>query len=234
MTVAASRPAMWKLRYVWRYFRRRGLITTLRTIRGRILHGTAQAVIYRTTLAGQPAPEQVGEITFSLARPVHLDQLAELERKRYGPDTRRRSDVNEANGWLFVACHGDHVVATRRYSRSFLPGEIWSRVLSLQPSQVWSADAYCSPEYRNQGLNRHFGRYTMRYLASEGFTEEFGVITAANTASLRSVLGRGSELVYFVSYTRILFYTRLVVSPKLPENIAAALVKGPSGTTAGR
>jgi hypothetical protein len=90
---------------------------------------------------------------------------------------------------------------------------------------VWSADAYCAPEYRNRGVNRQFGRFTMRYLAARGYTEEFGVIDASNAASLRSVVGRGSELVYFISYTRYFFYARLVVSANLPGYVTATLAQ---------
>ena len=74
----------------------------------------------------------------------------------------------------------------------------------------------CLPEYRNRGLNRHFGRFTMRFLAAQGYAEEFGVITASNIASLRSVLGRGSEFVYFVWYSRVLFYEHFQMSDAVP------------------
>ena len=210
--------------YVWRYFRRRGLRATLGTIRQRVVR-TQEVVIYRTVLAGPPAADASGGLRFCVAGPQHLDDLAAFERVRYGAHTRRRGHVNEDNDWLFLAWDGDRIVATRRYSRAFMPGEIWSRVLTLRASQVWSADAYCVPEYRNRGVNRQFGRFTMRYLAARGYTEEFGVIDASNAASLRSVVGRGSELVYFISYTRYFFYARLVVSANLPGYITTTLAQ---------
>jgi GNAT superfamily N-acetyltransferase len=204
----------------WRYLRRRGLQATLRTAINRFLYGFNTFVVYRTCLAGPPAADHVRDIIFRLATPADLDHLAEFE--RYGLGTSQRAYVNEDNDWLFVACHGDRIVATRRYGRDVPPGSLMSRVLRLEPGrQVWSADAFCLPEYRNQGLNRHFGLFTMRFLASQGYTEEFGVIVATNIPSLRSVLHRGSQFAYFVSYSRLLFYERLRVSSDVPTELTS-------------
>ena len=201
----------------WRYFRRRGLKATVRTMIHRFIYGFHKFVVYRTCLAGPPAADHVRDIMFRLATPADLDHLAEFE--RYGLGTSQRAYVNDDQDWLFVACHGDRIVATRRYSRDVPPGSLMSRVLQLEPRQVWSADAFCLPEYRNQGLNRHFGIFTMRFLASQGYTEEFGVIVATNIPSRRSVLHRGSQFVYFVSYSRLLFYERLRVSKEVPTEL---------------
>ena len=194
----------------WRYFRRRGLKATVRTMINRFVYSFNKFVVYRTCLAGPPAANRVRDIIFRLATPADLDHLTEFE--RYGLGASQRAYVNYDNDWLFVACHGDRIVATRRYGRDVPAGSLMSRVLQLEPRQIWSADAFCLPEYRNQGLNRHFGLFTMRFLASQGYKEEFGVIAATNIPSLRSVLHRGSQFVYFVSYSRLLFYERLRVS----------------------
>jgi hypothetical protein len=61
----------------------------------------------------------------------------------------------------------------------------------------------------------------MRFLASQGYTEEFGVIAATNIPSLRSVLHRGSQFVYFVSHSRLLFYERLRVSNDVPAELTS-------------
>jgi GNAT superfamily N-acetyltransferase len=201
----------------WRYFRRRGLKATVRTVINRFVYGFQKFVVYRTCLVGPPAADHVGDIVFRLATPADLDYLVEFE--RYGLGTSQRAHVKYDNDWLFVACHGDRIVATRRYGRNVPPGSLMSPVLRLEPSQVWSADAFCLPEYRNQGLNRHFGLFTMRFLASQGYTEEFGVIVATNIPSLRSVLHRGSQFVHFVSYSRILFYERLHVANDVPTEL---------------
>jgi hypothetical protein len=202
----------------WSYFRRRGLRATAGTIIGRFVYGSRQFVVYRTRLAGPPAADHVGDIVFRLATAADLDHLEEFE--PYALGASQRAYVNYDHDWLFVACDGERIVATRRYSLR-VPGSLMSRRLQLGPRQVWSADAFCLPEYRNRGLNRHFGRFTMRCLASHGYAEEFGVITASNTASLRSVLGRGSEFVYFVSYARRLFYEDLRMSDDMPTDVKA-------------
>jgi len=203
----------------WSYFRRRGLRATAGTIIGRFVYGSRQLVVYRTRLAGPPAADHVGDIVFRLATAADLDHLEEFE--PYALGASQRAYVNYDHDWLFVACDGERIVATRRYSLRVPAGSLMSRRLPLGPRQVWSADAFCLPEYRNRGLNRHFGRFTMRCLASHGYAEEFGVITASNTASLRSVLGRGSEFVYFVSYARRLFYEHLRMSDDMPTDVKA-------------
>src|SRR5262245_38027098 len=203
----------------WSYFRRRGLRTALGTMLSRFVYGSHQFVVYRTLLEGPPAAERVGDIVFRLATPADVDGLEEFE--PYGLGASQRAYVQHDKDWLFVASHGDRIVATRRYSRQVPAGSLISRRLRLAPRQVWSADAFCLLEYRNQGLNRHFGRFTMRFLASQGYAEEFGVITASNIASLRSVLGRGSEFVYFVSYSRLLFYEHFRLSDTVATDVSA-------------
>ena len=203
----------------WSYFRRRGLKATVETVISRFVYGSQQLVVYRTRLTGPPAADHVGDIVFRRATPADLDHLEEFE--PYGLGASQRAYVNYDHDWLFVARHGDRIVATRRYSRRLPAGSLMSRWLQLEPRQVWSADAFCLPEYRNRGLNRHFGRFTMRFLASHGYAEEFGVITTSNTASLRSVLGRGSEFVYFISYARLLCYEHLRISDDMPTEVRA-------------
>ena len=205
----------------WRYFCRRGFTATIRAMFKRFAYGSRDVVVYRTKLGGPPVPDHVGDIVFRLATPSDLDRLHEFS------DGHRaaihRQAVKEDADWLFVACQGDRVVATRRYSRHLSPGGLMSRVLTLGPRQVWSVDAFCLPEYRNRGLNRHFGFFTIRFLASLGYTEEFGEIVASNVASLRSVSNRGGEFPYFVSFYRLLFYERLNVSTEMPPHVMDAL-----------
>ena len=121
----------------WRYFRR-GLKATVRTMINRFVYGFHKFVVYRTCLAGPPAADHVRDIIFRLATPADLDHLAEFE--RYGLGTSQRAYVNDDSDWLFVACHGARIVATRRYSRDVPPDGLMPRVLQLEPRQVWSAD----------------------------------------------------------------------------------------------
>ena len=216
----------------WSYFRRRGLKATIGTMIGRFVYGVHQFVVYRTRLAGPPAADHVGDVIFRLATTADVDHLEEFE--PYGLGASQRAYVHYDHDWLFVACHGDRIVATRRYSRQVPRGSLISRRLQLTPRQVWSADAFCLPEYRNRGLNRHFGLFTMRFLASHGYAEEFGVITASNLPSLRSVLGRGSEFVYFVSYSRRLFFEHLQMSDEMPTDVRPLVRPTPPGDEAQR
>ena len=196
----------------WSYVRRRGLRAAVGTMVNRFVYGAQRFVVYRTRLAGPPAADHVGDIVFRVATMADLHGLAEFE--PYGLGASQRAYVTYDDDWLFVACDRQRIVATRRYSRRVPAGSLVSRRLGLSPRQVWSADAFCLPEYRNQGLNRH--------LACHAYTEEFGVITASNVASLRSVLGRGSEFVYFVSYSRLLFYEHFRIADTMPTDVSNA------------
>lgn len=204
------------LRHGWRHFRHHGLRATVRTIIGRYVYGAYEDVVVQVGLGGPPAADHVGEIVFRLATPADLDRLDEFE--RYGRGSSQRAHVQEDNDWLFVACHGDRIVATRLYSRALPPHGLMSRVVALKRGQVWLADMFCLPEYRKQGLNRHFGLFTMRCMASFGYTEYLASIAVTNIPSLRSAAGRtGRQVVCHVSYVRLLFYERLRVSNEIPE-----------------
>jgi hypothetical protein len=130
----------------WSYFRRRGLRATAGTIISRFVYGSRQLVVYRTRLAGPPAADHVGDIVFRLATPADVAHLDEFE--PYGLGASQRAYVDYDHDWLFVACDGERIVATRRYSLRVPAGSLMSRRLQLGPRQVWSADAFCLPEYR--------------------------------------------------------------------------------------
>jgi GNAT superfamily N-acetyltransferase len=99
-----------------------------------------------------------------------------------------------------------------------------ARVLQLGPGQVWGADVFCLPEYRNQGIGRHLMNFSDRFVASLGFKEVLSTIVIGNTPSLRATLGSGNQLLYYVSYVRVSFYERLRVSKDIPRY----LVEGPA------
>jgi len=188
----------------------------------RYIYRSHRFLVMRTVLAGPPVAAAVGDVVFRLATPSDLEGLEELE--RYGRASRHRRLVRDDNDWLFVACHGDRVVATRRYSRALPPVSrdghgLMSRLLELGHAHVWAADTFCLPEYRNQGIGRLLGLYAMRALAALGYTENFGTIAIGNGPSLRMARRQGSQPLYYVSYVRVLWYERLRVSRKLPKHV---------------
>jgi GNAT superfamily N-acetyltransferase len=202
----------------------------VRAIIARHVYRSRRFVVVRTELAGSPVADHIGDIVFRPATASDLDRLDGLARSN-------RAYVEQDNDWLFVACHGERIVATRRYSRALPPASrdghgLMPRVLQLGPGQIWTADAFLLPEYRNQGLNYHFGRFTMRFLASVGYTEQIGTIAATNIPALRSSRRRGARPVYYVSHTRVLFYDRLRVSKELPKRLEAALKESGARTRA--
>jgi GNAT superfamily N-acetyltransferase len=218
MGIAARRWAA-RLENGRQYVRQHGLGAAARLLFHRHVYRSHRFIVTRAMLAGPPAAPRVGEIVFRLATPSDLDRLDELE--RYGRGERHRFYVKEDADWLFVACHGNRVVATRRYSRA-LPGPskdghgLTSRVIQLEPDQVWAADTFCLPGYRGQGVAGLLGVFAKRYLASLGYRHNLSSIAITNTSALRMQSRAGSERVCYVSYRRILFYERLRVSKKIP------------------
>jgi len=205
------------LRHGWRYVQRHGLTAALRATVNRFLYRSEQWIVFRADLAGLPADDHVGDIVFRLATPADLARLDELDRYHRGSSQRR--DVDKDHDWLFVAVHGDHIVATRRYSATVPAHGVMSRVLTLGPGQIWMADLFCRPEYRNQGVARLLAVFADRVLAACEYKEHFASVPIANTASLRLSLRKGSEPCYHVSYFRLLFYERLRVSRTMPPGL---------------
>jgi GNAT superfamily N-acetyltransferase len=223
-----------RLGSAWRHVRRHGVTTTLRTLFSRYVHGRHECLVLHCDLAGPPAADHVGDVVFRLAGEADLDRLPQLD--RYGRGSTQRAYVEEDHDWLFVACHGDRIVATRRYSRSLPPHGLMSRVVRLEPGQVWAADVFCLPEYRNQAIARHLMLFAERFLASLDYRELLTSITVTNKASLRMSRHKGSKPLYHVAYFRLLFYERLVITRDIPELIgdwparpADGALPGPSG-----
>jgi GNAT superfamily N-acetyltransferase len=196
----------------WRHLRQRSL-TTGHSLVNRCYH-SHRCLITWNSLAGPPAPDRVGDIVFRLATSSdlnHLDHLAP-----YGRGATDRLYVERDKDLLFVACHDDRIVALRRYGR-VIRHQLVSRILTLGTGQLWSADIFCLPEYRNRGIPRHLGHFAERLLAGRGYTELFGVVAVTNTPSLRTVLAKGARPIYYVSYFRVLSYERLRVSKDIPS-----------------
>ena len=219
MHVSANSPVI-RLANGWRYFRHRGLMPAIQTIIDRYLYRSHRCIIDHCALAGPPVDDHVGDIVLRLATPSDLDRLDEFE--RYGRGSIQRAYVTKDNDWLFVACHGARIVATRRVSRVVRDGLI-SRVVQLRQGQLWAADVFCLPEYRNQGIGRHLALFGDRFLASLGYEERFGHVAVSNTPSLRLSRHKGNQPVYYVSYFRVLFWERLFVSRDIPRRFWAGL-----------
>lgn len=110
------------LGYAWRYFRHLGLVATVRAI--------ARCTSTALATTEEPPADHVGDVVFRLATPSVLDHLTELE--RHGRGAIQRALVTEDHHWLFVACYGDHIVATRRYCDPVPPHGLMSRVVRLR------------------------------------------------------------------------------------------------------
>lgn len=206
-----SRVATW-----WRYLRGHGPLAASRALTERWIYRSYRCVITHSNAAGPPVSDHIGDVTFRTATPSDYERLRDLE--RYGRGESNRRHVEEADDWLFVACHHDRIVGTRRTSR-VIRHEIVSRVLKLGPGQFWGADVFCVPEYRNRGIGRHLNVFADRSMASLGYREMFGSISETNIASLRASRFAGRDAVSYVSYVKVLGWERLRVSRHVPEHL---------------
>jgi GNAT superfamily N-acetyltransferase len=210
VTVAPDRHARIAPADGWRYLRRRGVKASTRAFVERYVYRAYTGVVVAVDIAGPPAPDRLGDIVFRQATPADLARLDDLD--RYGRGTALRAEVAHNGDWLFIACHGDRIVATRRCSRVVPVHSLMSRVVRLEEGQIWGADVFCVPEYRNRGIGRHLALFGERVLATLGYRQLLGAIATTNTAAVRMHEGIGRQPVRYVSYFRLFFYERLRVT----------------------
>lgn len=186
----------------------------------RRLYATRKFVVIRKKLEVFAVPDRVGEVVFRRASAADLERLDGLE--AHGRGSAQRAHVRERQDMLFVACHGDRIVATRRCALA-IRDPLVARVVELRPGQVWVADLFCLPEYRSQGVSTHLILFTDRALAVQGYTDVLAAVDARNISSLRASRSTRFEFPLYVSYVRLLRYERLRVSDRLPRRLQARL-----------
>ena len=204
--------------HAWRSLRFGGVRRTVRAVFARCVYRSQEFLIVRNELAGAPVPDHLDGIVFRPATPADLQNLGEFD--QYGRGTLQRRYVETDHHWMFVACDGDRIVATRRCSDTVPRHELLSRVVRLAPGEFWSSDSFCLPEYRNRGLNRHFGLYMARSMSTRGYRTHLSGVAVTNIPSLRSSRKKGSRVMYHVAYSRVLWHERIRVSKELPPAFA--------------
>ena len=200
-----------------RDFRQRGVLASARVLSRRYIYGLTEFVIFRQALAKQPVDDRPGEIAFRLATPADLERLPPLGRRGH----MYRQQVGRDGDWLFVACDGDRILATRLISKALPRYGLLSKAVLLTPSQVWGTDLFCLPKYRGRGIARRLMRFTNQYLASLGYAECLYSVAPTNAVSLRLQLDLGAEPISYVSHRRLLLYGRLRVSREIPAHVWA-------------
>jgi GNAT superfamily N-acetyltransferase len=203
-----------------------GLLGVLRVLVRRYVYRAQRFVVVRSDLAGPPVPDRVGDVVLRPATPCDLGRLDELE--PYGRGARQRRYVEEDKDWLFVACDGERIVATSRTCRALPPASrdgrgLMPRVLQLGPGEVWAGDVFCVPEYRNRGIGGQLELFGDRWLASLGYTTRFGSIEITNTIAARMHSRIGKQPALYVSYSRLLFFERVVARSGAPGRFWPAL-----------
>lgn len=191
-------------------------VTTARMIVDRYVYRSYRCFIVYSPAAGPPAPDRVGDITFRLAAPSDLDRLHELE--PYGRGSTHRRYIEKDQDWLFLACHDDRIVATRRGTR-VIRDPVIARVIQLRPDQYWGADVFCLPQYRGRGIARYLQAFGDRYLASRGYKHRLGTVAVTNTASLNMNRATGTRPLYYVEYRKIFCWETLRVTKDIPKEL---------------
>jgi hypothetical protein len=218
LTQSGSEERLGAAAHAWRSLRFRGVRRTLRAVFARYVYSSQRFLIVRNHLAGSPVPDHLDGIVFRPATPADLGNLREFD--RYGRGQLQRVYVEKEHHWMFVACDGNRIVATRRCSATVPRHELMSRVVQLAPGEFWSSDSFCLPEYRNRGLNRLFGLFMARYMATRGYKTHLSAVAVTNLPSIRSSQRKGSRFVCHVSYVRLLWSEKVRVSKELPDAFA--------------
>jgi len=73
------------------------------------------------------------------------------------------------------------------------------------------------PRDRCKRIAEHLSLFGERHLASLGYTDLVGTITADNAASLKMHRRKGVRFSHHVSYSRLLFRERLRVTEDVPD-----------------
>jgi hypothetical protein len=205
-----------------RYVRQHGLRQTVRRLIAWCTHGSEDFIITRVGLTGPPVAERVGDVVLRVATSADLPALLEVE--HFSSRAARLRGHVEQGDWIFIACHGERIVAARVVTRAVPPRDLASRVLDLRHDQAWDDDMFCVTDYRGQGLARQLSLFSDRYMGSLGYTEAFARISTSNVPSLRMQRHKGSAFAYHVSYRRFLFYKRLRVSERPPQGLPGSEV----------
>lgn len=212
-------------RYGWAYVRHNGVRATLRGIARRYVYRSLHYIVLCSRTIDEHAADRVGDVVFRLATPADAEPLRRFDRCRRA---LRQPVLAPQREWRFIACDGDRIVATRRYTDALPRHALIARVVQLGEGQLWADDLFCLPQYRNRGIARRLGLFAQRVLAAEGFGEFLGSIRATNAASLRMTL-HDSAFVCEAWYVRCLFYERLRISRDLPRHLREVGGPGPSG-----
>lgn len=207
------------LRYGWSYLRHNGLVPTLSAFARRYVYRSLEHVIMCSRTIDQDAADHVGDVVLRLATPADAERLRRFDQAREAP---HRPPLGVHREWCFIACDGDRIVASRRYMDELPSYRLVSRVVRLQPGQLWADDVYCLAEYRGRGIARSLGLFAQRVLATDGYRDFFGSISVTNAASLRMTL-HDSDFVCHLRYVRLLLYERLRVSTEIPPPLREAV-----------
>ena len=204
----------------WRYLRRHGVMPAIQRFITRWIYRSKECVVFDDRMTGQPVDDRVGDVVFRVATASDLDHLDELE--PYGRGSSERAYVQKDGDWLFVACHGERIVATARYGL-VIRDDFVSDVFHLEARQVWGADQFCLPNYRNRGISRLLALFANRYLASLGYTSVATSVLMSNKPSLRMTVHKGCKPLYYRSSSRILVWERQSVWKSMPRRYWKAL-----------
>ncbi|HEX3175560.1 MAG TPA: hypothetical protein VHZ49_02710 [Methylomirabilota bacterium] len=195
------------IEYGRRYLRDRGVVATLQAVWRRYIYCSLDHVVLNSSRIDGAAADSLEEIRFRLAGPSDSNSIRRFDRAR-GVTPRPRTA--SAKVWRFLACDGETIVASRWYADELPPYSPISRVLALKSRQLWAGDTFCVPQYRSRGIARALGLFAQRHLATEGYTDFLGAISAANIPSLRMTL-HDSTVICRIVYRRFLFHERLRV-----------------------
>jgi len=151
----------------------------------------------------------LAEITGSYSNPsimvteATIDNLNKLKEKN--PNIPRFRKFLENHEIVIVAIINEKIVGHGIFVKD-IPKK-FKGFINLRPGELWVADAYSLPEYRNKGIYSRIFSYTVFQARKRGNTKLFCDILANNLHSIEIHTKKfGGKRLFSYFYIKILFY----------------------------
>ncbi|MDP9176607.1 MAG: hypothetical protein M3O61_02905 [Gemmatimonadota bacterium] len=172
------------------------------------------------------------EVEFRLLQAEEVDAYL-----RFRPNLRRQRIEQrlERGHRCFASWHGEKIIDAGWTATQAVAVPYLGRVLSLEPGDIYSYDAYTLPEYRGYGLYMARNSYTARTNQKEGFKRSVALVAPENYTAWVILTRSGLETIGEYSFLRFpfrsIYWQRAVPGKKLPELGSLGSAADESGST---
>jgi hypothetical protein len=159
-------------------------------------------------------------------RLLQKDELGAYRTFRPQVATRKIESRLEQGHRCFTSWHHDKIVDAGWTATGDVAVPYLERVLSLEPGDIYSYDAYTHPDYRGYGLYMARNSLTARTNQKEGFRRSVALVAPENYTAWVILTRSGLETIGEYSFVRIpfrgVYWQRAVPGKSLPRLGASA------------